>query len=184
MAYSPDRCPVARLDPSPTRGFQDAGRASPGCPWSLGSVPGVEFGNNTAIMPRSLTAQVNTLNDNRPVNLDLSTIHFPITAIVSILTRISGVALFVTAAAALWLLDLSLSGEAGFREAREWLANPLVKAAAWAVLVAAIYHALAGLKHIVADFGIGESLKGGVLGSWLVIVLSVALALAAGLWLW
>ena len=143
----------------------------------------IAFADDTAIIPRNLTTEVNIVNDNRPVNLDLGTIHFPVTAIVSILTRISGVALFVVAGGALWLLDLSRSGEAGFDQARQWLANPLVRFIAWGVLVTAIYHGLAGLKHIVADFGIGESLKGGILGSWLVFGLFAVLALAAGVWL-
>ena len=124
------------------------------------------------------------MKDNRPVNLDLRTIRLPITAIVSILTRISGVALFGAAGFMLWLLDLSLRGEEGFARAREILANPAAKGLLWAALVALIYHALAGLKHIAADFGWGESLRGGVLGSWLVIGLTLILAFLAGIWLW
>lgn len=124
------------------------------------------------------------MKDNRPVNLDLGTIQFPLPAIVSILTRISGVALFFAAAIMLWLLDLSLSGESGFREARAMLATPLVKFVVWAILAALIYHALAGLKHIVADFGYGESLEGGILGSRLTIGASLALIVLAGLWVW
>ena len=125
-----------------------------------------------------------TVNDNRPVNLDLNTIQFPITAIVSILTRISGVALFVATAIMLWLLDLSLSGPAGFAEAKDIMAMPLVKIVIWLILIGVIYHALAGLKHIVGDFGFGETLEGGVLGARLVIVLSIVLSLLAGAWIW
>ena len=124
------------------------------------------------------------MKDNRPVNLDLPTIHFPITAIVSILTRISGVALFIAAAIMLWLLDLSLESEAGFAEAQQLLSLPVVKLLIWAILAAVIYHALAGLKHIIADFGYGESLEGGVLGARLVIGLSVILIALAGVWIW
>ena len=124
------------------------------------------------------------VQDKRPVNLDLKTIRFPVTAIVSILTRISGVALFAAAGFGLWVLELSLSGAGGFERAGELLAVPAAKAAAWGGLCILIYHALAGLKHIAADFGWGESLRGGVIGSWLVIGLSIILAILTGLWLW
>ncbi|MDZ7784973.1 MAG: succinate dehydrogenase, cytochrome b556 subunit [Halioglobus sp.] len=54
----------------------------------------------------------------------------------------------------------------------------------WVVLVALIYHTLAGIRHIIMDFGLGESMEGGVRSSHLVIALSVILALVAGVWLW
>ena len=124
------------------------------------------------------------MNDKRPVNLDISTIHLPITAIVSILTRISGVVLFVATAIMLWLLDTSLASESGFQQVGEIMGSPPVKFVVWLILVAVIYHALAGLKHIVADFGYGETLEGGVAGARLVIVLAVLLSILAGVWIW
>ena len=54
-----------------------------------------------------------TKND-RPVNLDLSTIKLPLAAITSITHRISGVIMFAGIGILLWMLELSLSGEAGF----------------------------------------------------------------------
>ena len=41
-----------------------------------------------------------------------------------------------------------------------------------------------GVKHIIMDFGIGESMQGGVVGARLVIGLAVAAALAWGVVLW
>lgn len=124
------------------------------------------------------------VNDNRPVNLDISTIHLPITAIVSILTRISGVALFVAAALMLYLLDMSLAGEAGFNDAKQLMTSPLAKVVLWLILVAVIYHSLSGIKHVIGDFGVGETLEGGVFGSKLVIALAVVISLLAGVWIW
>ncbi|MGL5372028.1 MAG: succinate dehydrogenase, cytochrome b556 subunit, partial [Plesiomonas shigelloides] len=54
-----------------------------------------------------------TVNKQRPVNLDLKTISFPITAIASILHRVSGVITFIALGILLWLLSLSLSSEQG-----------------------------------------------------------------------
>jgi succinate dehydrogenase / fumarate reductase cytochrome b subunit len=125
-----------------------------------------------------------TVKDTRPVNLDMTTIRLPLPAVVSILTRISGVVLFGAAAIMLWLLDHSLSDEAGFQEVGEILASPLAKAVLFAILFAVIYHALAGIKHLVADFGYGESLEGGVLGARLVIAATGILTVLAGVWIW
>ena len=126
----------------------------------------------------------NYMKDTRPVNLDLSTIRLPITAITSILTRISGVINFVSVAIMLWLLGLSLSGPEGFAAARDLLQTPLLKLVVWGILSVAIYHALSGIKHLFGDFGYGESLEGGVLGSRLIIVLSVILIALTGVWIW
>ncbi len=124
------------------------------------------------------------MNDTRPVNLDLGTIKLPITAITSILTRISGVINFVSAGIMLYLLDMSLSGPEGFADVKALLASPFVKLIVWGILSVSIYHGLAGVKHLFGDFGYGETLEGGVLGSRIIIVLSVVLIALAGLWIW
>lgn len=110
--------------------------------------------------------------------------RLPVTAWVSISHRISGVLLFIGTLVLIWLLDLSLQSAEGFERAQEWVSSPLVKFVLWALLVALIYHTLAGIRHIIMDFGIGESIESGVRSSQIVIVLSVILALVAGVWLW
>ena len=67
-----------------------------------------------------------TSKDERPVNLDISTIRLPLAAYASITHRISGVILFVGIGILLWMLDKSLSGPAGFGELQDRL-NPVVR---------------------------------------------------------
>jgi succinate dehydrogenase / fumarate reductase cytochrome b subunit len=110
--------------------------------------------------------------------------RLPITAWASITHRVTGVALFVGMAVLLWLLDTSLSGPEGFAAATAALDGVLAKLIVWGVLAALIYHSLAGVKHIVMDFGIGETMEGGVTGARIVIALSVVLILIAGVWIW
>lgn len=124
------------------------------------------------------------MKDNRPQNLDLTTIHFPIPAIVSILHRISGVLLFAGTAVLLWLLGQSLSSEEGFEQVRQWLGATPVKLLVWIVLAALLYHLLAGTRHMLMDLGIGESLEGGRRGAWLTMLLSVLSIVLAGVWIW
>lgn len=124
------------------------------------------------------------MKNQRPVNLDLSTIKFPITAIVSILHRISGVFLFAGVAVLLWMLDASLASEAQFRALGEALAQPLWQIVIWVVLAALAYHLAAGVRHLLMDCGLGESLEGGRLGAYLVLAATAILVILAGVWLW
>ena len=124
------------------------------------------------------------MNDKRPVNLDIGTMRLPITAWASITHRASGVFLFVGTAVLIWALDTSLKSPEGFASIQECLANPVAKLVIWAILAGLIYHSLAGIKHLIMDFGIGESMEGGVLGTRIVIVLSAVLILATGALIW
>lgn len=122
--------------------------------------------------------------DKRPVNLDIGSMQLPVTAYVSISHRLSGVFLFLASGLMVWALDLSLSSPEGFDRVAAMLNAPVSKLIVWAVATALSYHALSGVKHIIMDFGIGESMQGGVFGARLVIGLAVAAALAWGVVLW
>ena len=122
--------------------------------------------------------------DNRPVNLDPGSIQFPLPALASITHRIPGVILFGAVAVLLWMLDTSLSSEAGFQSLQECLTSGVAKVVVWLMLVALIYHSCAGIKHLVMDAGIGETLEGGVMGAKIVIGSSVVLSILAGCWIW
>ena len=124
------------------------------------------------------------MKDNRPVNLDFTTFKLPLPAITSILHRISGGILFAGVAILLFLLDTSLESAEGFATVAEWLGNPLVKLITWAVVAALLYHLLAGIKHLVMDMGIGETLEGGILGARIVIGSAAISIILAGWWIW
>ncbi|MDP2379849.1 MAG: succinate dehydrogenase, cytochrome b556 subunit [Pseudohongiella sp.] len=124
------------------------------------------------------------MKDNRPINLDFKTLRLPLPAITSILHRISGVIIFGGVFVLLWLLSSSLKSEAGFLDVQSWLAMPLVKFVVWAILAGLLYHLIAGVKHLVMDLGIGETLEGANTGAKLVVVVSVIAMLLAGVWLW
>ncbi|MEX0738133.1 MAG: succinate dehydrogenase, cytochrome b556 subunit [Pseudohongiella sp.] len=124
------------------------------------------------------------MKDNRPKNLELQTLHFPLPAITSILHRISGVIIFVGVAVLLLLLAESLSSEQGFSNVQQWLTAPLVKFVLWAVVAGLLYHLIAGIKHLIMDMGVGETLQGGINGARLVVVVSAIAIIALGVWIW
>ncbi|MBK6287366.1 MAG: succinate dehydrogenase, cytochrome b556 subunit [Gammaproteobacteria bacterium] len=124
------------------------------------------------------------MKPNRPVNLDMGTINLPIGAKASILHRATGVFLFVGIAVLLCLLGLSLDSAEGFARVRELLGSTLAKFVLWAVLAGLIYHSVAGVKHLFMDFGIGDSLAGGVRAARITFTVAAVLIVLAGVWIW
>ena len=110
--------------------------------------------------------------------------RLPVTAWASITHRASGVFLFAGMAVLLWVLDASLASPESFVALQESLTSPLCKFVLWAVVSGLIYHTLAGIKHLVMDMGIGETMAGGILGVRIVVAASVVLILLAGIWIW
>ena len=84
----------------------------------------------------------------------------------------------------LYALGKSLSSEEGFGEVKAYLTSPLAKFVIWALLSALLYHLVAGVRHLIMDTGIGETLEGGKLGSKIVIAVSVVVIVLAGVWIW
>lgn len=124
------------------------------------------------------------MKDNRPKNLDFSTLRLPLPAITSILHRASGVFIFAGLAVLLWLFSESLSSEQGFNNVADWMDNLLVKLMLWAVISGLLYHLIAGIKHLIMDLGIGETLEGAQTGAKLVVALSAIAIVLTGVWLW
>lgn len=120
----------------------------------------------------------------RPKNLNLFTIHFPIPAIVSILHRISGVILFLFIPVLLWGLNLSLASQQDFDDLHQLLMQPWVKFIIWGSLAAFIYHFVAGIRHLLMDIHIGETLIAGRITAWATMIISLLLIVLTGVWLW
>lgn len=124
------------------------------------------------------------MKKKRPVNLDISTIKLPITAYVSILHRISGVFLFAGVAVLLWMLDSSLDSQEGFDAVAALASHPVFKFVLWVVLAGLAYHMVLGVRHLIMDFGVGESLKGGQIGAKIALFFAIVLIVLAGVWVW
>ena len=124
------------------------------------------------------------MKTERPVNLALTTFKYPLAAIVSITHRITGVLLFVGIAFLLYLLDQSLTSAQGLDHARAWLSLPLPKLLLTAVVATLIFHFVAGIKHLLLDFDIGDTIEGGLLASQVTFGVAAVLIVVAGLWIW
>ena len=124
------------------------------------------------------------MSRERPVNLDLTTFRFPITAIASILHRVCGVTLFFGSFILMALLGLSLENEAGFADVLALLENGFVAFVIWGVLASLAYHLAAGVKHLFMDMGYGETLESGPLFAKVSLAIALLLMVLAGVWVW
>jgi succinate dehydrogenase / fumarate reductase cytochrome b subunit len=116
--------------------------------------------------------------------LNLFTIHFPVTAWVSIAHRLSGVFIFLLIPFLLWTLQESLISETHFRDLGVVLTRPIMQVGLWFFLSALLYHGLAGVRHLFMDVHIGETKATGRLGAWLVIIVFLPCVGVLGYWLW
>lgn len=124
------------------------------------------------------------MKSNRPVNLSLSTVlavnmKSPV-AIASILHRISGVVIFLLIPVLLYVLQQSLASEEAFAAVKTDVIGGLL---VFVALAGLIFHVVAGAKHLIQDFGIGESLEGGRLFATLALMLAGLLIVCALAWM-
>ncbi len=124
------------------------------------------------------------MKSHRPIFLDLTAIQFPITAIVSICHRISGVIIFLAIPFLLWLLQLSLIAPETFYDLKYSLPHSSLRWLLWVVMAAVIFHICAGIRHLVMDMGYAESLKAGRQTSMVVFIVAILLTVIAGIYLW
>ncbi len=115
---------------------------------------------------------------NRPKYLNLFKIHLPVTGMVSLAHRASGVALFLSIPFCVWLLEQSLASEQSYAEALALLQQPVVKLLTFVVLWALAHHFFAGIRFLLIDVDIGVEKSASRTGAWLVIVAEL-LAVAA-----
>ncbi|MCX7117218.1 MAG: succinate dehydrogenase, cytochrome b556 subunit [Legionellales bacterium] len=124
------------------------------------------------------------MNHQRPVNLDLGTMKFPPMAIVSILHRLSGLILFLLLPVILYLLNLSLKTPESFTQVKMLTEHPYYRFILLCFGSAFIYHILAGIRHMLMDLGLGETLHAGKRNAYLVMLLALVLSVLLGVWLW
>ncbi|GGD10261.1 succinate dehydrogenase cytochrome b556 subunit [Franconibacter pulveris 1160] len=128
---------------------------------------------------------IKKVKKQRPVNLDLTTIRFPVTAIASILHRVSGVITFVAVGILLWLLGLSLSSQEGFLAASSIMDSFFVKFILWGILTALAYHVVVGIRHMLMDFNyLEETFAAGQRSARVAFVITVVLSILAGVLVW
>lgn len=126
------------------------------------------------------------MKNNRPVNLSLATVievnlKSPV-AVASILHRLSGILLFFVVPGLLALLDCSLASAESFASVQELLRGTTAKLVLFVALAGLAYHFVAGLKHLVMDWGFAETLEGSRAAAKTSLVISAAAIAAVFVW--
>ena len=124
------------------------------------------------------------MTQDRPVNLDLKTIRFPIMAISSIIHRVTGVIMFLGAFVVMALLGMSLQGEQGFQAALDAKSNPLVAFCLWGFVSVLGYHFIAGIKHLAMDLGHFETLESAPAAARFTLIAGAVVVVLSGVWVW
>ncbi|SCZ63202.1 succinate dehydrogenase, cytochrome b556 subunit [Thiohalomonas denitrificans] len=120
---------------------------------------------------------VNT--NQRPLFLDLRRIHMPVTAVISIGHRLTGILLFLLLPFMLYLFEMSLRGPEGFEQAAAWLAWWPMKLITVLIIGWYGYHLLAGVRLLLIDSDVGSDLPGARRGAWSVLAGSGVILLVA-----
>lgn len=115
------------------------------------------------------------MQKERPVYLDIQKIRLPIPGIVSIFHRFSGVALFICIPVLLWLFAGTLSHESAFNTYQALVHHLLVKCILFVLLLAYVYHSLAGIRFLLLDIHKGTELKTARASAKAVVVCAIVL---------
>jgi succinate dehydrogenase / fumarate reductase cytochrome b subunit len=121
---------------------------------------------------------------NRPKYLDLRKIHLPVSGWVSVLHRATGLLLFLALPLLLWALQTSLRSPETWGMLASIFAHPLSKIFLIVVLWAFLHHFCAGIRYLGLDFGYGIELAQARGSSKGVLLVSLALTVLLGAWLW
>lgn len=124
------------------------------------------------------------MRKERPTNLDLSTVKFPVTAIASILHRVSGIIVFIALAIFLLLLNCSLTSAEDFQRVQGYFDLFIVEFILWGALTGLAYHAVFGIRHMIQDLGHWEELDSASLSAKAGFVITIILSILAGILVW
>ena len=120
----------------------------------------------------------------RPKNLDLLQFRFPVTSILSILHRVSGVYLVLCLPLLLYLLDVSLRGPHGFNYAQNWFDSTWGRIVAGFGLWSLLHHFLAGIRFLLIELDIGVDVRSARKSARAVIFAALVFTLILGaMWL-
>lgn len=122
-------------------------------------------------------------NNKRPVFLDLTRIHFPVMAVLSLGHRVSGVLLVLSIPLLLYLFDRSLASAEGFDWVRTLLRGEAARIAQVLLAWAFAHHLLAGIRFLLIDLDVGVSARSGRASAWAVLAGGVIAVFCTALFL-
>lgn len=108
-------------------------------------------------------------NKKRPVFLDLTRIDMPVMAVLSVAHRITGIVMFLSIPAVIYLLGLSLSSPQGYETVTSLFDSGLFRLVLLIALWCFAHHFFAGIRYFMLDLDIGVDVVNGRKSAWCVL---------------
>lgn len=125
------------------------------------------------------------MHPKRPKHLNLFQIRQPLPAVLSILHRISGAAMFAALPVLLYVLQGSLASAEAFESYRQCLVSWPAKLFLTGVTWAYAHHFCAGIRYLLIDVHCCADRKGALTSTYVVFAVSlVVTVLVGGLVIW
>ena len=115
----------------------------------------------------------------RPLSPHLQIYSWQLTSVLSILHRITGIALSVGTLLLVYWIIAAAAGQETFAAAQEFMGSILGRLLLFGWTLAFFYHLANGIRHLVWDTGRGFELRTVYASGWVVVIATVALSLIA-----
>lgn len=119
------------------------------------------------------------ISPNRPLSPHLQVYRPQITSTLSILHRLTGLALAVGTLLLTWWLVAAAAGPEAFATAQGFIGSILGRLLLFGWTVALFYHLCNGIRHLVWDAGYGFEIETTTRSGWAVVIATAALTLVA-----
>jgi succinate dehydrogenase / fumarate reductase cytochrome b subunit len=116
-----------------------------------------------------------TMNINRPTSPHLQVYKLPLTGIISITHRITGVMLSAGLLFFVYIVSAVAGGEAAYMAMQDLMSVWLVRLIYWGFIYALFFHLCHGVRHLIWDAG--KSFNPDTLNRYAMIELSASLVL-------
>jgi succinate dehydrogenase / fumarate reductase cytochrome b subunit len=114
-------------------------------------------------------------NQERPLSPHLSIYRWPISMTLSILHRMTGVALSVALLALVFWLESIAFGEASYQMLSGWIDTPVGKLLLLGWSFSLFFHLANGIRHLFWDAGVGFEKRQTDVSAWLVLIATVVM---------
>lgn len=118
------------------------------------------------------------MNRNRPLSPHLQVYRLPLTGLISISHRITGVLLSVGLLLFVCIVSIIASGEQDYQRLQTQLDSWFPQLVFWAFVYALFFHLCHGVRHLIWDSGIGFQRE--TMNRYAVIELLASIVLTAG----
>ncbi len=117
--------------------------------------------------------------DNRPLSPHMQIYRPQLTSMLSILHRITGVALAIGTLLLVWWLIAAATGPDAFDTAQSFIGSILGRLLLLGWTFALFYHLGNGIRHLAWDSGRGFELSTAYTTGWLVVIAAIVLTVAS-----